>query len=61
VRATDEASRRRFRWYFLFVGPFSRYIRRSLLRAVARGTHAPPAPRPAAGVRDAIAKGRVRT
>lgn len=44
VFATDEASRRRFRWYFLFIGPFSRYIRRSLLRAIARGM------RPAAGV-----------
>jgi hypothetical protein len=36
VAATDEASWRRFRRYFRVIGPFSRFIRRSLLRALAR-------------------------
>jgi hypothetical protein len=51
VSATDPASWRKFRWYFAVIGPFSRYIRRSLLRALARDrqwassrapAHAPP-------------------
>jgi len=36
VRATDESSWRKFRLYFSLIGPFSRYIRRSLLRTIAR-------------------------
>lgn len=36
VAATDEASWRKFRRYFLVIGPFSRFIRRSLLGALAR-------------------------
>jgi hypothetical protein len=36
VVATDHSSWRKFRLYFLLIGPFSRYIRRSLLRTVAR-------------------------
>ena len=36
VAATDEASWRKFRRYFRLIGPFSRFIRRSLLRALAR-------------------------
>lgn len=36
VTATDERSWRRFRWYFLVVGPFSRLIRRSSLASLAR-------------------------
>jgi hypothetical protein len=36
VAATDEASWRKFRRYFRVIGPFSRFIRRSLLRALAR-------------------------
>lgn len=36
VGATDPASYRRFRRYFAFIGPFSRYIRRSELRSVTR-------------------------
>jgi hypothetical protein len=35
VMATDEPSWRKFRRYFLLIGPFSRYIRRSLLRTIA--------------------------
>jgi menaquinone-dependent protoporphyrinogen oxidase len=36
VQATDEPSWRKFRRYFLLIGPFSRYIRRSLLETIAR-------------------------
>jgi hypothetical protein len=36
VRATDEQSLRKFRRYFRLIGPFSRYIRRSLLKTIAR-------------------------
>ena len=36
VDATDETSWRKFRWYFTLIGPFSRYIRRSLLRNTAK-------------------------
>jgi hypothetical protein len=35
VSATDTRSWNKFRRYFRVVGPFSRYIRRSLLRAIA--------------------------
>ncbi len=35
VSATDEQSWRRFRRYFRVIGPFSRFIRRSLLRTIA--------------------------
>lgn len=43
VAATDEASWRLFRRYFRLIGPASRFIRRSLLRALRRrfGTPAP--------------------
>ena len=37
VAATDEASSRKFRRYFRVIGPFSRYIRRTLLDSLARG------------------------
>ncbi len=36
VRCTDAASRRRFRAYWLLVGPFSALIRREMLRAIRR-------------------------
>jgi hypothetical protein len=36
VAATDEAAWRKFRRYFRVIGPFSRFIRHSLLRALAR-------------------------
>ena len=36
VSATDDAAWRRFRRYFHLIGPGSRYIRRSLLRALGR-------------------------
>ena len=36
VSATDDAAWRRFRRYFRLIGPASRFIRRSLLRALAR-------------------------
>ena len=36
VSATDDAAWRRFRRYFRVIGPASRYIRRSLLRALVR-------------------------
>jgi hypothetical protein len=36
VSATDEQSWRRFRRYFRVIGPFSRFIRRSLLRTISR-------------------------
>jgi hypothetical protein len=36
VDATDEAAWRRFRRYFCFIGPASRFIRRSILRALSR-------------------------
>ncbi|HET7220561.1 MAG TPA: hypothetical protein VFJ02_21055 [Vicinamibacterales bacterium] len=41
VAATDPASRRKFHRYFRVIGPFSRYIRRALLRALARNRVAP--------------------
>ena len=37
VAATDEAAWRKFRRYFRVIGPFSRFIRHSLLRSLARG------------------------
>jgi hypothetical protein len=36
VAATDEESWRKFRRYFRVIGPFSRFIRRSLLRGLPR-------------------------
>jgi hypothetical protein len=36
VTPTDVAAWRKFRRYFRVIGPFSRFIRRSLLRAIAR-------------------------
>jgi hypothetical protein len=36
VAATDTSSWRKFRRYFRVIGPFSRYIRHSLLRGLAR-------------------------
>ncbi len=36
VDATDERAWRKFRWYFRFIGPFSHFIRRSLLAQLAR-------------------------
>jgi hypothetical protein len=36
VAATDDAAWRKFNRYFRFIGPASRFIRRSLLRALAR-------------------------
>jgi hypothetical protein len=36
VAGTDPRSFRRFRRYFVAIGPFSRYIRRSLLRSLTR-------------------------
>jgi hypothetical protein len=36
VDATDNESWRKFRWYFRVVGPASRFIRRSILRTLAR-------------------------
>jgi hypothetical protein len=36
VAATDEAAWRKFRRYFRVIGPFSRFIRHSLLRGLAR-------------------------
>jgi hypothetical protein len=38
VKATDEASRRRFQRYFRLIGPGSRYIRRTLLRSIERSS-----------------------
>lgn len=38
VHATDVPSWRKFRFYFWVIGPFSRYIRWSLLRTIARDT-----------------------
>jgi hypothetical protein len=45
VKATDEASWRRFQRYFRMVGPGSRYIRRTLLRSLERSSK-PQAQRP---------------
>src|SRR5262249_43598568 len=50
VRCRDDASRRRFRWYWRAIGPFGAWIRREALRLVAAaalarhtfGTSAPP-------------------
>ena len=36
VDATDEAAWRKFRRYFRFIGPASRFIRRALLRSLVR-------------------------
>jgi len=36
VRCIDDASRRRFAWYWRAIGPFSAWIRREALRLVAR-------------------------
>ena len=41
VFATDKPSWRKFRCYFWVIGPFSRFIRRSLLAAIARETCRP--------------------
>ena len=41
VTATDDASWRKFRWYFAVVGPFSRFIRRALLSGLRRRLGAP--------------------
>ena len=41
VQATDEGAWRRFRRYFRLIGPFSRRIRRSLLKALARDLGTP--------------------
>jgi hypothetical protein len=41
VAATDETAWRKFRRYFCVIGPFSRAIRRSLLRTLARDLGAP--------------------
>jgi hypothetical protein len=41
VAATDVASWRKFRRYFRVIGPFSRFIRRSTLRALARNAASP--------------------
>jgi len=51
VGATDDAAWRRFRRYFHVIGPASRYIRRSLLRALARelGRPEPGGDQPLAG------------
>jgi hypothetical protein len=38
VKATDEASWRRFERYFRVIGPGSRYIRRTLLRSIERAS-----------------------
>jgi hypothetical protein len=43
VRATDEQSWKKFRRYFHVIGPFSRYIRRSLLKSMAREAGRAPA------------------
>jgi hypothetical protein len=59
VQATDDRSWRKFRRYFRVIGPFSRYIRRSLLKTLSRDAarrnpnHRRPAPRvqPAHGSR----------
>jgi hypothetical protein len=40
VEATDESARRRFRVYWLVVGPFSALIRRRWLRQIARAAEA---------------------
>ena len=40
VAATDEAAWRKFRRYFRVIGPFSRFMRRSLLHGVARAAAA---------------------
>jgi hypothetical protein len=45
VACTDAASRRRFRLYWLVVGPFSGWIRRAMLAAVAREATHPAATR----------------
>ena len=46
VHATDKPSWRKFRCYFWVIGPFSRFIRRSLLKAIARAHTQAPRPRP---------------
>jgi hypothetical protein len=38
VRCTDDASRRKFRWYWRAIGPFSALIRRETLRLVERAS-----------------------
>jgi len=48
VEATDVAAWRKFRRYFRVIGPFSRFIRRSLLRAIARDAALPERSRPRA-------------
>jgi hypothetical protein len=41
IKATDAAARRRFRLYWLAIGPGSAMTRRSLLRAVKRRAEGP--------------------
>jgi hypothetical protein len=41
VALTDDESRRRFRRYWLLIGPFSALTRRMTLRMVAAGLHGP--------------------
>lgn len=41
VAVTDEASRRRFRRYWLLIGPFSDLIRRTTIRQLAADLHRP--------------------
>jgi hypothetical protein len=43
VAATDTSSWRKFRRYFRVIGPFSRYIRHTLLRGLARTADTPRA------------------
>jgi hypothetical protein len=40
AKASDEKAARRFRLYWLFVGPFSKLIRRRWLRAMAERARA---------------------
>ncbi len=54
VFATDKQSWRKFRCYFWVIGPFSRFIRRSLLAAIARET-CRPVQRLSSSVRDHVA------
>jgi hypothetical protein len=50
VHATDKESWRKFRYYFWLIGPFSRYIRRSLLKRIARETSSRVEGRPSSPV-----------
>jgi hypothetical protein len=46
VAVTDEASRRRFRRYWLLIGPFSTLIRRMALRQLSKELGATRGPQP---------------